>query len=89
LPFTLVAALRAAEVLGRITAASALVISSGLVVFGQVVGLNPNDPSSTAVIAVAVLPIYACMAVGLVFGVERITKAVVSYCRLHFGVRPG
>jgi hypothetical protein len=58
----------------RAAAAVALVVAAALVVLGQVAGLDPNDSSSTGTVALFVLPMYACLAVGLVVGGDHLAR---------------
>jgi hypothetical protein len=75
-PFLALALVRQTAVMGRAAAFIALLLCGGLVVLGQVAGLDPTDPSSTASIALVLLPMYACVAVGVVLGVEAVVKAL-------------
>jgi hypothetical protein len=72
LPFLLAALLRAIGALSRIGGGLALAVSVPFVVFGQVSGLNPNDTSSTASIAIAVAPMWATGGVVLIWWADRI-----------------
>jgi peptidoglycan/LPS O-acetylase OafA/YrhL len=82
-PFVLLAALRGRGRMGRLAALIGSLAGGALIVLGQVAGLNPNDPSSTASIALVTVPIYACVAVGLIFGAEQLIRALVSFKRSH------
>lgn len=80
-PFVLVAALRGTTVLGRGAATVCAAIAGCLVVLGDVAGMDPNDPSSTASIALFVVPVYACVAVGGVVALDLVRRAVVGHVR--------
>ena len=53
------------------TAAVALIV-----ILGQAAGLNPNDPSSTAIVAVGMAPVFASLIVLVVWGIDRAVRAV-------------
>lgn len=80
-PFVLLGALRASTAMTQIAAFVTLLGCSVLVVFGQVAGLNPNDPSSTAVIAVFFVPFYACFGVLVVFALDALVRGVSLFHR--------
>jgi hypothetical protein len=52
------------------------VITGSLVGLGQVAGLDPTDSSSTAAIALVVLPFYAAAAIGLIVGSDHLVRYV-------------
>lgn len=77
-PFLLLGALRGGGAMGRIAALATLLACAALVILGQVSGLNPDDPSSTAAISVVVVPVNTCILVALVLVVERLLRGAVS-----------
>jgi hypothetical protein len=81
LPFGLVALQRATGVIRRGAAAVATVVAVSLVVIGQAAGLNPDDPSSTASIAVVIVPFYAVFAALVIWGADHALAALVSSWR--------
>jgi hypothetical protein len=81
-PFVMVAMLRGMTAIGRGMAVLATVVAGFLVVLGQVAGMDPNDSSSTAVLALVVLPVYACVAVGVVIALDLVRRAFVGQWRL-------
>jgi hypothetical protein len=80
-PFALAAALRATGTMGRLTAVIATAAAAGIVVFGQYAGLDPNDPSSTAAIALVIVPFWAAAAVFAVWVVGVLARAAVDALR--------
>jgi hypothetical protein len=70
--------------MGRLAAAVATAIVVPLVVYGQYAGLNPNDSSSTAPIALVIMPIWAVVPVMLVWWLGvlvRGARAAVRWIR--------
>jgi hypothetical protein len=80
-PFWLVAFLRATGRMRRVAGIVAAVIVAALVVLGQIAGLNPNDPSSTASIALVTTPIGAGFVALAIWGVDRAVQAVGALLR--------
>ena len=75
-PFVFAAVLRARGQLGRVGAAVATAAASGWVVFGQVLGLNPNDPSSTAALGLLIGPFYGVPTVASIWLLAHLARAV-------------
>ncbi len=80
-PFALVALLRTILVLGRRAAVIATLLAGAIVVFGQIAGMDPNDPSSTAAIALVTAPLLACGVIGCLALVDSVTRAIFDSWR--------
>ena len=81
LPFELAAVLRGCGQLSRVGGIVATIAASGWVVFGQGLGLNPNDPSSTASLALLFGPLYGIPSVALIWLLDRVAHAITSWRR--------
>jgi hypothetical protein len=82
-PFILLGFLRAIGVMHRPVTLATGVIVVLLVVLGQEAGLDPNDPSSTASIALVTVPVFACVVVLAALFVDLIVVAIVTFRRLR------
>ena len=80
-PFALLAYLRDRRGMRRGATALAAVICAALVVLGQVAGLDPNDPSSTAPIALVTLPMFAALVVGSLYAADTALMTLVENWR--------
>jgi hypothetical protein len=81
IPFGLAALLRGTGGIRRTASVVAMALATALVILGQAAGLNPNDPSSTASIAVLILPIYAAIAVLVVWGADNAVAGLMKSWR--------
>jgi FtsH-binding integral membrane protein len=77
-PFILVAALREAGSMSRVGTYTAAVVVAVFVVLGQLAGLDPHDPSSTASIAVVTTPVGGALLVIIIFVADEQIRAAVS-----------
>jgi peptidoglycan/LPS O-acetylase OafA/YrhL len=77
-PFILVAVLRERGSMSRIATSVAVLAVGVIVVLGQLAGLNPNDPSSTAPIAIVTTPAAAAVLVILIFITDEQIRAARS-----------
>jgi len=77
-PFILVAALCEATSMSRVAIYGASLVAAVMVVLGQLAGLDPHDPSSTASIAVVATAIGAAMVVVFVFVADEQIRNAVS-----------
>jgi hypothetical protein len=89
-PFGLAALLRGAGDggMGRAASVVATVVAAALVILGQEAGLSPNDPSSTAVVAVVIVPIYAAVAVLVIWGADNAVAALTKSWRSRKAMNP-
>jgi hypothetical protein len=77
-PFILVAALRQAGSMSRAATYAAAPVVAVCVVLGQLAGLDPQDASSTASIAVVTTAVPAAMLVLVIFVADEQIRAAVS-----------
>jgi hypothetical protein len=77
-PFALVAYLRASGQMRRVAGMPAAVIIAALVLLGQVSGLDPNDPSSTASISLVTVPVFAGFVALLIWGGDEAIQALAA-----------
>jgi hypothetical protein len=77
-PFIFVAAFREAGSMSRVATYAAALVAAVIVVVGQLAGLDPHDPSSTASIAVVTTAVGAAMLVVIMFAADEQIRAAVS-----------
>jgi hypothetical protein len=76
LPFVLLAVLGGGGAIGRATVALGIVVAAGVVVWGDVAGLDPHSSAQVSAAALVVAPLGACVAVGLLVLADRAVQAL-------------